>query len=99
MIISDLNHIEVVNEETNIVGGFRRGRRFVSFFDKKNINIRKRVDVKEFFVSAVNAKGNAAVAEATADVFGADTNAETITDIKVTPFRSQATSLSVGFTN
>jgi len=96
MIISDLNHIEVVNEETNIVGGFYRR---VNFRDYKNININKRVDINERFQSIVKVRGNAATAEATADANGRDSLAETITDAQANSYGSSAISLSVAFVN
>ncbi|WP_424095611.1 hypothetical protein [Moorena producens] len=97
MIISDLNHIEVVNEETNIVGaGFNTS---VRFKDRKFININKRVNIKERFESIVKVKGNAATAEATADAKGKDSLAETITDAQANSYGSSAISLSVAFVN
>ncbi|NES41646.1 MAG: hypothetical protein F6K20_09545, partial [Moorea sp. SIO2C4] len=60
MNISDLNHIEVVNEETNIIGAGFSGRVF--FRDFKDIDINKRVNIKERFESIVKVKGNAATA-------------------------------------
>ncbi|NEO79479.1 hypothetical protein [Moorena sp. SIO4G3] len=96
MIISDLNHIEVVNEETNIVGGLRRS---VYFRDNKKIDIKKRVNIKERFESIVKVRGNAATAEATADAKGKDSLAETITDAQANSHGSSAISLSVAFVN
>ncbi|NEO90647.1 MAG: hypothetical protein F6K56_10530 [Moorea sp. SIO3G5] len=95
MNISDLNHIEVVNEETNIVGAGFSGRVF--FRDFKDIDINKRVDIRERFESIVKVRGNAATAEATADAVGKDSLAETITDAQANSFGSSAISLSVAF--
>ncbi|NEO15683.1 MULTISPECIES: hypothetical protein [unclassified Moorena] len=97
MIISDLNHIEVVNEETNIIGAGFSGR--VYFRDNKYIDINKRVNIKERFESIVKVRGNAATAEATADAKGKDSLAETITDAQANSFGSSAISLSVAFVN
>ena len=97
MNISDLNHIEVVNEETNIIGAGFSGRVF--FRDFKDIDLNKRVNIKERFESIVRVRGNAATAEATADAFGKDSLAETITDAQANTFGSSAISLSVAFVN
>ncbi|NEP29412.1 hypothetical protein [Moorena sp. SIO3I6] len=97
MNISDLNHIEVVNEETNIIGAGFSGRVF--FRDFKDIDINKRVNIKERFESLVRVRGNAATAEATADAVGKDSLAETITDAQANSFGSSAISLSVAFVN
>ena len=97
MNISDLNHIEVVKEETNIIGAGFSGRVF--FRDFKDIDLNKRVNIKERFESIVRVRGNAATAEATADAFGKDSLAETITDAQANTFGSSAISLSVAFVN
>ncbi|NET65715.1 MAG: hypothetical protein F6K63_15505 [Moorea sp. SIO1G6] len=97
MNISDLNHLEVVKEETNIIGAGFSGS--VYFRDDKDIDIKKRVNIKERFESIVKVKGNAAVAEATADAKGKDSLAETITDAQANSHGSSAISLSVAFVN
>ncbi|NES41645.1 hypothetical protein, partial [Moorena sp. SIO2C4] len=69
----------------------------VFFRDFKDIDINKRVNIKERFESIVKVKGNAATAEATADAKGKDSLAETITDAQANSFGSSAISLSVAF--
>ncbi|NET85549.1 MAG: hypothetical protein F6J94_27735 [Moorea sp. SIO1F2] len=79
MIISDINHIEVVNEETNILGGSRRN--FDLYIDK-DVRLDIRVDIDKYVDSRVNVKGRLANAEATAEYRGYSNNflVETDTD-------------------
>lgn len=98
MNIFDLNHIEVVNEETNIVGGRRRrrgGRRFKLDIDK-NIDLDIRVDIDKDVDSRVKVKGRLANAEATAEFVGkGDFLVETDTDAFIGPSGGSAFSVSV----
>ncbi|NEO46197.1 MAG: hypothetical protein F6K55_19540 [Moorea sp. SIO4A3] len=96
MIISDLNHIEVVNEETNIVGGLYRT---VNFYDRKDININENIYIRKNVNSYVNLRGNLATAEATADATGYNTIAETFTDAVSSSYGSSAISFSVAGTD
>jgi hypothetical protein len=75
MIISDLNYLEVVNQETGIVGG--GGVQFNSNIKKKkdidvdiNINIKKKVKAKADF------KGNFSFVEGVSDAQGKNTFTE-----------------------
>ncbi|WP_293068127.1 MULTISPECIES: hypothetical protein [unclassified Moorena] len=94
MNISDLNHIEVVKEETNIVGGESLYRR-INFYDRKTINITEYVDIDKYVDSYVNLRGNLATAEATASADGYDSLSETFSDAKATEYSSDSISLSV----
>lgn len=99
MNIFDLNHIEVVNEETNIVGGRgrrgRRGRRFRLDIDKE-IDLDIRVDIDKDVDSRVKVKGRLANAEATAEFLGkGDFLVETDTDAFIGPSGGSAFSVSV----
>ncbi|NEQ82540.1 MAG: hypothetical protein F6K26_20555 [Moorea sp. SIO2I5] len=98
MNIYDLNHIEVVNEETNIVGGRRgrrRGRRFKLDIDKE-IDLDIRVDIDKDVDSRVKVKGRLANAEATAEFVGkGDFLVETDTDAFIGPRGGSAFSVSV----
>lgn len=72
MIISDLNYLEVANEE--ICGGS-------GFFFHKDVktNVRNRLDVKKRVLSKVRIKGNLADAESYADAYGDNSLTETLT--------------------
>ena len=39
MIISDLNHVEVVSESTSIVGGFNLGNDYSNVYFNRRLNI------------------------------------------------------------
>ena len=72
MIISDLNYLEVANEE--ITGG--SGFYFNKHIDTK---VRNRLDVKKRVKAKVDIKGNLADAEAYADAYGYNSLSETLT--------------------
>jgi hypothetical protein len=94
MIISDLNYLEIVGEESRIVGS--GGVNFNSVI-KKDVDINKKVDfnINKFVRSNADVKGNLATAQATADAFGDDTLAETDTMAQATDKSSEAYSESV----
>ncbi|EGJ34830.1 MULTISPECIES: hypothetical protein [Moorena] len=94
MNISDLNHIEVVNEETNIVGGSDLYRS-VTFYDVKDIYITEYIDIDKYVDSYVSLRGNLATAEATASADGYNSLSETFSDAKATNYSSDSISLSV----
>lgn len=72
MIISDLNYLEVANEEICGGSGF--------YFDKHiNTKVRNRLDVKKRVKAKVDIKGNLADSEAYADAWGYNSLAETLT--------------------
>jgi hypothetical protein len=74
MIISDLNHLETV-EGTAIVGG---GGFIINNFKDEVIKVDELVKIdKDLFVN-VDIKGNFADAQADAQAFGEDTDAQTI---------------------
>ncbi len=84
MIISDLNHIEVV-EGSELVGGTGTNIGFV-------------LDDKKFIESVVKLTGNAAVATGTAQAFGDDTVAQVINNTVTTPGASVATGTAISAT-
>ena len=71
MIISDLNHLEVV--EANVVGGFGLGDDYSNVDFTENFKINKKIRVK------VDIKGNAATAESDAVAYGKNTLAQIFT--------------------
>ena len=83
MIISDLNYIEEVNNETQVVGGVG------VFFDKVlnadintdldfdvNVDVDKNVDIDIDIDAAANVEGNSAQLTFDVEAFGIDTVAE-----------------------
>ena len=73
MIISDLNHLEVVENETRVVGS--GGVNFNSYVNlDKDIDIDIDADVnKSFNIDTSGVEGNSAEASAGADAFGDNT--------------------------
>ena len=83
MIISELNHLEVVNQENRVVGG-SGGYGGSSYID---VDIYKDVDIKvdedvyvdKYFDVYSDVKGVSAFAEAEALAYGYDAHAEALT--------------------
>ena len=78
MIISDINYLVEVDQETdNVIGGYG----FSRFDFKKNVqtNVHNRLNVKKNVLARVWVKGNLADAEAYADAYGYNSLAETLT--------------------
>lgn len=98
MIISDLNHLEIV-EGTDVVGGDYRANKFNVAIDiYKDIFIYEDVDIKKKFDINAKAKGNSALAESKADAFGKyGTNAQifTFTETDENYSKADGTSVSV----
>ncbi|WP_254567357.1 hypothetical protein [Oscillatoria sp. HE19RPO] len=83
MIISDLNHLEVVNQETQVVGGWGGNDANFDFnadiYKDVDVNVNEDVDIyKEFDIDA-EVKGISAFAEAEAIAMGDDAHAESLT--------------------
>lgn len=77
MIISDLNYLEVVSEETNIVGGFRN--RYI----RENLAFNERVNIEKIVRAKSDVRGRVAFAEADSDAYGRNalTNAVSYTQV------------------
>jgi hypothetical protein len=75
MIISDLNHLEVVDGSGVVGGGGFKivNDKFEKIYSKVDVDINKKLDVK------VDIKGNFTDAQAVAQAYGKNTDAETIT--------------------
>jgi hypothetical protein len=88
MIISDLNYLEVVSEETNIVGGIRNAKKATKLKFKEKVDIDKNISGKS------KVKGRIAFAEADSDAFGKNalTNALSYTYVSDNYSSSSATS-------
>ena len=84
MIISDLNHLEVVNPETQVVGGWYGGNDAdldldINIYKDVDITVKEDVDIyKEFDVDA-KVRGVSAFAEAEAIALGSNAHAESLT--------------------
>lgn len=94
MNILDLNHIEAV-EGNEVLGG---GYKSVYFNKDVNIDFDEKVDIKKNIKSRVDIKGNFAFAEADSDAYGKDTVAEAITYTVTDDYYSGAISNSVAAT-
>ncbi|WP_414586314.1 hypothetical protein [Scytonema sp. PCC 10023] len=100
MIISDLNHLEVV-EGADVVGGYnyRKNDFQVDVNIDKNIDIKEDVDILKKFKAKVDVKGNSAIAESKADAFGDDTIAQIFTFTETDHNYSKADGTSISATN
>ncbi len=78
MNISDLNHLEVV-EESNVVGGSYYG---YTTYDNEYINVDVNFDFFNKFKSLVDLKGNTASSKSVADAFGYKTKTDTYNQTK-----------------
>jgi hypothetical protein len=87
MIISDLNHVEIVSESTQVEGGS-----YYSFYENDYFKLE--------IVSKPKIKGNSALALADSAAYGKNTFAKTVTNTEVDANKySLASSLSVaGYT-
>lgn len=88
MIISDLNYLEVVSEETNIVGGFRNRK------VKEKLTFKEKVKIDKDISGKSKVKGRIAFAEADSDAYGKNalTNAISYTYVGDKYSSSSATS-------
>jgi hypothetical protein len=93
MIISDLNHLEVVSQETSILGGFDQGYDFSKIYFNEYFNLDKDV------YSNVYAKGHIATAESNADAVGYGTVAQVFTNTFTSPYGSSANGVSISATS
>ena len=94
MNISELNYLEVVNQEADIRGG---GLLHETVRVDKDVDINKdvKIDVDKMFKTFSFVKGNVADAEAAATAHGWDSNAETLTITQTDPYSSAAYSESL----
>jgi hypothetical protein len=93
MIISDLNHLEVVNQDTNIIGGISNlyAATYLDFFE--TVDVLKRFDVKS------KVEGNSAFAEGDAEAYGYDSHAESLTYTVTDDYYSASTATSISQSN
>jgi hypothetical protein len=92
MIISDLNYLEVAQEEICGAGGVH----FASTVTKTvDVTEAYKLNVDEKIKSIVDLKGNAAEAQATADAYGKDTKTITDTAAQATNYSSESFSKSI----
>jgi len=91
MIISDLNHLEVVDQETKVVGGFTQGGSAVIYFSEY-------FDLYKDVYSKAKVEGNIATSESDAFAYGKDTVTQTFTLTDVTPYSSFSSGTSISAT-
>ena len=89
MIISDLNHVEVVAESTSVVGGFDLGN------DYSNVYFNERFSLNKFISSNVYVYGHAATAESKASAYGPGTLTQTFNNAVTTPYSSSSSGTSI----
>ncbi|MEG4211852.1 hypothetical protein [Microcoleus sp. S13_B4] len=91
MIISDLNHVEVVSEETSIVGGYTPSESSSVYFSEYfNLN--------KYISSAASVFGHTATVESDAKAFGNGTVTQTFTKTLTTPYSSSSSGTSISAT-
>ena len=78
MNISDLNHLEVV-EDSNVVGGYGS---LISGFDKEVVDVNVDFEFFNKFKSLVDLDGNTASSKSIADAFGPYTKTDTFNQTK-----------------
>jgi hypothetical protein len=106
MLISDLSHLEVIAQETSIIGGGgdvcypSRGINFDVYVDvDKCINIGEKVHIdKDLYVKSIVC-GNSALAQADASASGCDTSAQGFSFTYTTDYSSSSTAMSMSQSN
>ena len=89
MIISDLNHLEVVSSETNIIGGI------TNTYQKTKLSFKENVDVDKDFNVHSSVKGISAFAEGDAQAYGYYNHSEGLSNTYTAPGYSAATATSL----
>ena len=89
MIISDLNHVEVVAESTSVVGGFDLGNDYSNVYFNESFNLNK------FISSNVYVSGHAATAESNASASGYGSLTQTFNNAVTTPYSSSSSGTSI----
>ena len=89
MIISDLNHVEVVTESTSIVGGFDLG------YDYSNVQFHEYFNLNKYISSNVYVYGHAAAAESKASAYGSGSLTQTFNNAETTPYSSSSSGTSI----
>jgi len=89
MIISDLNHVEVVAESTSVVGGFDLGNDYSNVYFNENFNLNK------YIRSNVYVSGHAATAESNASASGYGSLTQTFNNAVTTPYSSSSSGTSI----
>lgn len=92
MIISDLNHVEVVSEETRIEGGFNLG------YDSSHVNFYENFFVNKYISSSAYVFGHTATAESDALAIGNGTVTQTFNKTLTTPYSSSSSGTSISAT-
>ena len=100
MIISELNHLQVIEEENSVIGGSYGGSSYINvdLYKDVDVKVKEKVDVYKDFDVDSHVKGISAFAEAEALAYGYDAHAEsltfTYTDDKFASSSAQSISLT-----
>ena len=89
MIISDLNHLEVVDQQASVVGGIANISAVTYLYFEEYVDVYKTFDV----YSVVS--GNSAFAEADASAYGDNSHAEALTFTYTDEYFSSASATSL----
>ncbi|MBA3922000.1 MAG: hypothetical protein H0X31_10010 [Nostocaceae cyanobacterium] len=92
MIISDLNHLEVVSEANSVLGGFTQG-------GSTNISFNENFNLNKYIKSNVNITGHAATVESDATATGSGTLTQVFTNSNTTPYSSSSSGTSISATS
>jgi hypothetical protein len=88
MIISDLNHFEVLDQSANVVGGFTSdGYASNSYYEN--------FDVNKYLSSDVSVYGHLATAESDATASGPGSATQIFTNTNTTPYSSSSSGTSI----
>ncbi|MGK7935696.1 MAG: hypothetical protein AB4206_07820 [Xenococcaceae cyanobacterium] len=104
MIISELNHLEVIEQETSVVGASGKSYGGSSHVEVKidkyvDVYVDEYVDVyKDFYVDS-DVKGVSAFAEAEALAYGYDAHAEALTFTYTEDYFATASAQSISLTD
>ena len=103
MIISDLNHLEVINQETKVIGagswGYGGGSDIkVDIYKDVDIDVYEDVDIYKDFDVDAHVKGVSAFAEAEALAYGKNNHSEALTFTLTKPGLSTASGQSLSIT-
>ena len=92
MIISELNHLEVVGQENQVVGGI------TTQYATTDLKFYEKVDIDKYIDAKAHVKGNVAFAEADALAFGYDSVSNALSYTLTDNYSSASTATSASAT-
>ena len=101
MIISELNHLQVIEQENSVIGGSYGGSSHINvdIYKDVNVKVKEKVDVdKDFYVDS-HVKGISAFAEAEALAYGKNAHAESLTFTYTDPRFATSSAQSISLTS